>query len=184
MKVLSTAIPGVLVVEPAVYRDPRGFFLETFSATRYADAGIPGTFVQDNHSRSSRGVLRGFHFQVARPQGKLVRCVRGAIWDVAADIRRGSPTFARWVGVELTEENHRQLWIPQGFAHAFCVLSEVADVEYKCTEYYVAGDEGGIVWNDPTLAVTWPVTEPTLSAKDAAFGRLTPEREDLPAYVI
>ncbi|MDQ7010479.1 MAG: dTDP-4-dehydrorhamnose 3,5-epimerase, partial [Mariprofundaceae bacterium] len=152
MKVVETALPGVLVVEPDVHGDARGFFLETFHEARYAQHGIPGNdlhFVQDNHSRSRRGVLRGLHFQTKHPQGKLVSVAAGTVFDVTVDVRTGSPTFGRWMGVELSDENHRQLWIPPGFAHGFCVLSETADFQYKCTDFYDPKDEAGIVWNDP-----------------------------------
>jgi dTDP-4-dehydrorhamnose 3,5-epimerase len=182
MNIVSTTLPGVLIVEPRVHGDARGFFLETFHAARYAEAGIRGPFVQDNHSRSAAGVLRGLHYQVTRPQGKLVRCVRGAIFDVAVDVRRGSPTFGRWVGAELSEASKRQVWMPPGFAHGFCVTAGPAEVEYKCTDYYVAEDESGIIWNDPTIGIAWPITNPTLSDKDRAFAPLAADRTDLPAY--
>jgi dTDP-4-dehydrorhamnose 3,5-epimerase len=172
MIIHPTTIPDVLIVEPKVHGDARGFFVETFRAEPYAAAGILGPFVQDNHSRSAEGVLRGLHYQVTRPQGKLVWCVRGAVFDVAVDLRRGSPTFARWVGTDLTEENKRQLWIPPGFAHGFCVTRGPAEVVYKCTAYYVAGDEAGIIWNDPTIGIVWPIARPVLSAKDARLPRL------------
>jgi dTDP-4-dehydrorhamnose 3,5-epimerase len=171
VKVLPTAIPEVVVIEPIVREDARGFFLETWHAARYADAGLPATFVQDNHSGSARGVLRGLHYQLTRPQGKLVRVVHGAVFDVAVDLRRSSPTFGRWVGVELTAEGHRQLWIPPGFAHGFYTTSERADLTYKCTEYYAAGDERTLRWDDPDLAIGWPLDParpPILSPKDLA----------------
>jgi len=172
MHVVTTELPGVVVVEPKVWGDQRGFFLETFQAERYAEAGIRGPFVQDNWSRSVRGTLRGMHFQEPHAQGKLVQVVRGAVWDVAADVRRGSPTFGRWVGVELSEENKRQLWVPPGFAHGFVVLSEAADFFYKCTALYRPEAERAVVWNDPDLAIRWPIAEPLLSPKDAAAPRL------------
>ena len=156
MRVTSTELPDVLVIDPQVSRDARGFFLETFHAQRYADAGVRGSFVQDNHSCSSRDTLRGLHLQVLRPQGKLIRVVQGEIWDVAVDVREGSPTFGRWVGETLSGDNFHQLWIPPGFAHGFCVLSDVAHVEYKCTELYDPADEVGIAYDDPTLAIDWP----------------------------
>ena len=168
MKVTPQALPEVLLVEPKVFGDARGFFLESFQARRYAEAGIPGPFVQDNLSRSVRGTLRGLHFQEPLPQGKLVTVLRGSVFDVAADVRRGSPTFGRWVGVELSEENHRQLWIPPGFAHGFCVTSDVADFFYKCTELYSPASERTIAWDDPELGIQWPVSQPLLSAKDRA----------------
>jgi dTDP-4-dehydrorhamnose 3,5-epimerase len=181
LRFVETELPGVLRVEPRVHQDHRGFFLETYHREKYALGGIDGVFVQDNHSRSARGILRGLHAQGRRPQGKLVRCVEGAIFDVAVDIRRGSPTFARWVGAELTAENFHQLWVPPGFAHGFCVLSEAAQVEYKCTELYDAGDELAIRWDDPEIGIAWPVAEPVLSEKDAAAPRLA-EIERLPIY--
>jgi len=174
MKVIETALPGVLIIEPKVFGDTRGFFLETFQAERYREAGIELPFVQDNHSRSQRGVLRGLHFQKTKPQGKLVRVSRGAVYDVAVDVDASSPTFGKYVGVELSDDNHRQLWIPPGYAHGFCVLSEVADFEYKCTELYYPEDEGGVIWNDPDIGIPWPIAEPRLSAKDAQLPRLRP----------
>ena len=167
MKVTSTELPGVLLIAPDLYGDERGFFVETFQVQRYlAAAGIEPSFVQDNHSRSRRGVLRGLHFQRARPQGKLVRVARGEVFDVAADIEPKSPTFGRWVGAVLSDGNHHQHWIPPGYAHGFLVLSEVADFEYKCTDYYDPKSEAGVVWNDPDLRIAWPIADPTLSAKD------------------
>jgi dTDP-4-dehydrorhamnose 3,5-epimerase len=167
VKVTATDLPGVLIIEPRVFSDERGFFLESFHAERYREeAGIALEFVQDNHSRSRRGVIRGLHAQRQRPQGKLVRVARGETFDVAADIDPRSPTFRRWVGVTLSDENHRQLWIPPGYAHGFAVVSEFADVEYKCTDYYRPELEIGIRWNDPELAIAWPIENPTLSEKD------------------
>jgi dTDP-4-dehydrorhamnose 3,5-epimerase len=167
VKVTTTDLPGVLVIEPRIMGDDRGFFLEAFHAARYREAaGIASTFVQDNHSRSKRGVLRGLHFQRQHPQGKLVRAARGETFDVAADVDPRSPTFGRWVGVTLSDENHRQLWIPPGYAHGFVVLSELADVEYKCTNYYDEKSEAGVIWNDPDLGIAWPIEKPTLSEKD------------------
>ena len=166
MKFQPTALPDVILVEPAVFRDDRGFFLETYHQKRYADGGIPDLFVQDNHSYSTRGTLRGLHAQLRQPQGKLVRAVQGEIFDVAVDIRPDSPTFGRWVGEILSGDNYRQLWVPPGFAHGFCVLSETAHVQYKCTDFYVRDDEIGIVWNDPGIGIDWPVAEPLLSPKD------------------
>jgi dTDP-4-dehydrorhamnose 3,5-epimerase len=182
MKVLATDLPGVLLVEPVVHRDSRGFFLETYNERRYREAGIAATFVQDNHSRSGRGTVRGLHFQVRRLQGKLVRALAGDMFDVAVDVRRGSPTFGRWVGVHLSAENFRQIYIPPGFAHGFCVLSEVGEVEYKCTELYEAADELAIAWNDPQIGIRWPTAEPLLSAKDQAAPRLAEVLERLPSY--
>jgi dTDP-4-dehydrorhamnose 3,5-epimerase len=169
LKVFDTSIADVKIIEPKVFGDERGFFLEVFQAERYRDmAGIDLDFVQDNHSRSQRGVLRGLHFQRSRPQGKLVRCVQGEVFDVAVDIRRESPTFGRWVGVVLSEENKRQFWIPPGLAHGFVVLSEFADFEYKCTDYYDVAEEGCLAWNDVSVSIDWPVTDVQLSAKDQA----------------
>ena len=172
MKVVETALPGVLIIEPKAFGDHRGFFLETFQVERYREAGITLPFVQDNHSRSQRGVLRGLHFQKTRPQGKLVSVSRGAVYDVAVDIDPASATYGQFVGVELNDDNHRQLWIPPGYAHGFCVLSEVADFQYKCTDFYFPADEGGLLWNDPDVGIPWPITEPQLSAKDANNPRL------------
>lgn len=182
MRIVAADLPGVLIVEPMVFGDDRGFFLETYHEERYVEAGLPRRFVQDNHSRSAPGTLRGLHYQLRHPQGKLVRCVRGAILDVAVDVRRGSPTLGKWIGVELSEANHRQLYIPPGFAHGFCVPSVQSEVEYKCTDYYYPEDECGVIWNDPGLAIAWPVNAPLLSAKDARYARLGPERDDLPFY--
>ena len=162
----------MIVVDPDVHRDARGFFLETWHRQKYAAGGITGAFVQDNHSRSGRGTLRGLHAQVARPQGKLIRVVEGEIYDVALDIRRPSPTFGRWIGMRLSGDDFRQLWIPPGFAHGFCVLSEVAHVEYKCTELYNAADELSILWSDPDIGIAWPIRDPVVSAKDSRAPRL------------
>ena len=172
MKVIETALPGVLIIEPKVFGDHRGFFLETFQVERYREAGITLPFVQDNHSRSQRGVLRGLHFQRTRPQGKLVRVSRGVVYDVAVDIDPASATYGQFVGVELSDDNHRQLWIPPGYAHGFCVLSEVADFQYKCTDLYFPEDEGGLIWNDPDVGIPWPIDTPHLSAKDLKNPRL------------
>ncbi len=165
-------LPGVVLVEPRVFGDERGFFLETYHRQRYADGGIDVEFVQDNHSRSIGPILRGLHAQRRNPQGKLVRCVEGSIWDVAVDARPGSPTFGRWVAEELSAANHRQLYVPPGFLHGFCVLTSPAQVEYKCTALYDPSDEIGVIWNDPDLAIAWPVARPTLSTKDAALPTL------------
>ena len=166
MNVIETALAGVLIIEPKVFGDQRGFFLEGFQTERYRDAGITLPFVQDNHSRSQHGVLRGLHFQRTRPQGKLVSVSRGAVYDVAVDINPESPTCGQYVGVELNDENHRQFWVPPGYAHGFCVLSETADFHYKCTDLYYPEDEGGLIWNDPEVNIPWPVDAPKLSAKD------------------
>lgn len=167
MKVIETQVAGVKLIEPKVFGDQRGFFLETFQKSRYQELlGMDVEFVQDNHSRSARGVLRGLHFQTAKPQGKLVRVVRGEVYDVVVDIRPDSPTFKKWVGVYLSEENKNQLWVPPGLAHGFVVVSDSADFEYKCTDYYDPSNEGCLLWNDPELGVEWPVSEPLLSPKD------------------
>ena len=162
----------MIVVEPDVHRDARGFFLETYHQQKYAASGITGAFVQDNHSRSVRGTLRGLHAQLGQPQGKLIRVAEGEIYDVALDIRRGSPTFGRWVGMRLSGDDFRQLWIPPGFAHGFYVMSEVAHVEYKCTEPYDPADEISILWNDPDLAIEWPIGDPIVSDRDSRAPRL------------
>ena len=167
MKITRTKINGCLVIEPKVFGDERGFFLETFQAERYKEmAGIELSFVQDNHSRSTKGVLRGLHFQKTKPQGKLVRVVRGEVFDVAVDIRKGSPTFGKWEGVWLSEENKKQFWLPPGLAHGFVVTSETADFEYKCTDYYNPADEDCLIWNDPDVGIDWPIEDPVLSEKD------------------
>lgn len=169
MKVTATKIPDVLILEPKVFGDERGFFMESFNAKKFSQAtGLDVTFVQDNHSRSTQGVLRGLHYQLQQPQGKLVRVVSGAVFDVAVDIRQSSPTFGQWVGVELSAENHRQLWVPAGFAHGFLVLSDTADFLYKTTDYYAPEYERCIRWDDPTIGIEWSMsTPPALSAKDA-----------------
>ena len=181
MTVRPTSLPGVLVVEPRVFEDARGFFLERYHAERYAEAGIDAPFVQDNHSRSGRGVVRGLHFQRRHPQGKLVEVVRGEIWDVVLDLRRESPTFGAWEAHALSDADRRQLWVPPGFGHGFAVVSDHADVLYKCTDVYRPGDEGGVAWDDPDLAIPWPVDRPALSDKDRAYPRLRDlGPEDLP----
>lgn len=171
MKVTPTALPEVLILEPKVFGDERGFFMESWNARTFAEAtGLDVTFVQDNHSRSAKNVLRGIHYQLVKPQGKLVRVVSGAVYDVAVDLRRSSPSFGKWIGVELSEQNKRQLWVPPGFGHAFLVLSEVADFLYKTTEYWIAQHDRSLRWNDPAVAVQWPLAGavPQLAAKDAA----------------
>ncbi len=182
MKVTHTAIPDVLIIEPKVFGDERGFFFESFNQKTFNEAtGLDVNFVQDNHSRSAKGVLRGLHYQVQQPQGKLVRVVRGAVFDVAVDIRQGSATFGKWVGVELSEENHKQLWVPAGLAHGFLVLSESADFLYKTTNYYAPQHERCIAWNDSSIGIDWPAgIPPLLSAKDKSGKRL--EEADLFAY--
>ena len=173
MNVTPTAIPDVLVIEPKVFGDSRGFFLESWNQRAFAAAGIPAGFVQDNHSRSARNVLRGLHYQLRQAQGKLVRVIAGEIYDVAVDIRRSSPTFGRWVGLALSAENRRMVWVPPGFAHGFLVVSEAAEVLYKATDYYAPEHERAIAWNDPELAISWPLAgQPVLSARDAAGTRL------------
>ena len=181
MQVTPTRLPEVLVIAPRVFGDSRGFFLESFHQDRYVAAGLTRPFVQDNLSRSVQGTVRGLHFQEPNAQGKLVTVVRGAVYDVAVDVRRGSPTFGQWVAVELTELNHLQLWIPPGFAHGFCVVSEFADFFYKCTDFYAPQSERAIAWNDPALAIPWPVSQPLLSAKDSAAPRLA-DAPVLPEY--
>lgn len=173
MQVIETKLPGVLIIEPKVFGDHRGFFKETFNVTRYETLmGIELSFVQDNHSRSQKNVLRGLHFQRNKPQGKLVSVVRGRVFDVAADINPKSKTYGQYVGVELSEDNHRQLWIPPGYAHGFCVLTDQADFVYKCTDFYDPSDEGGVAWNCSTLSINWPVDEVLLSDKDSAYPTL------------
>lgn len=182
MKFTPTRLPDVILIEPVVHKDPRGFFMESFQTERYKNAGIPGPFVQDNHSRSVRGTLRGLHAQWRRPQGKLVRAIRGEIFDVVVDIRKGSPTFKQWVGVRLSAENFKQLYIPPGFAHGFCVLSGVAEFEYKCTDYYDPGGELTVLWNDPEIGIEWPVQDPLLSEKDRGAPPLSKLGERIPVY--
>jgi dTDP-4-dehydrorhamnose 3,5-epimerase len=179
---MTTDVPGMLIVEPDVHSDARGFFLESYHADRYRAYGIHGPFVQDNHSRSVGGTLRGLHLQVDRPQGKLVRVISGAIFDVGVDVRRGSPTFGRWVGVTLSAENFRQCYVPEGFAHGFCVITPTAEVEYKCTELYDPATEIGIAWDDPLLAIAWPIAVPLLSARDSAHPTISELGPRLPAY--
>jgi len=172
MKIIQTNLPGVLIIEPKVFGDTRGFFKETFQAQRYRDAGIEYDFVQDNHSRSQKGVLRGLHFQITKPQGKLVSCSQGAVFDVAVDVDPLSASFGQYVGIELTEDNHRQMWIPPGYAHGFCVLTDTADFQYMCTDYYDPSGEAGLIWNDPDVAIEWPIEQPLLSDKDAKLPTL------------
>jgi len=172
----------VLVIEPDVHEDGRGFFLETYHEEKYREGGVAGPFVQDNHSRSVGGTLRGLHLQARRPQGKLIRVVEGEIFDVAVDVRRGSPSFGRWVGHSLSAENFRQCWVPPGFAHGFCVLSEFAHVEYKCTELYDPAGELGIVWNDPALGIVWPIQNPIVSDRDRRHPKLAELMAMLPEW--
>jgi dTDP-4-dehydrorhamnose 3,5-epimerase len=181
LKATPLELPGLLLLEPKVFGDDRGFFMELYHAKRYAELGIPGPFVQDNYSRSGRGTLRGLHFQEPQGQGKLVQVLAGSVYDVAVDVRKGSPTFGKWAAAELSAENRRQLWIPPGFAHGFCVLSESADFHYKCTTLYAPETERAIAWNDPDLAIPWPAREPVLSGKDARAARLK-DAPVLPEY--
>ena len=180
MKIFETVLPGVLLLEPRVFEDDRGFFLETWNADRYQAAGVPVNFVQANHARSRLGVLRGLHFQLARPQAKLVYAVSGEVLDVAVDIRRGSKTFGRWVGALLSGENHRQLFVPAGFAHGYCVVSEHADISYLCSDVYWPDGDSGVRWDDPAIGIVWPPGEKLLSAKDRALPLLA-DATDLPA---
>jgi len=183
MNVIETTLPGVVIIEPKVFGDERGFFMETWNQQRYVDAGIPAGFVQDNLSYSRRGVLRGLHFQNPNPQGKLVSVYQGEVYDVAVDIRRGSPTFGQWTAVTLSAENKRQFYVPEGFAHAFVVTSETALFSYKCTDLYNPKAEGSILWNDPDLAIDWPMDNPELSAKDREGKRLKDfALAELPTY--
>lgn len=182
MRVTPAELPDVLLIEPDVYRDPRGFFLEAFHAERYKSFGIDGTFVQDNHSRSVAGTLRGLHLQVGRPQAKLVRVIVGAIYDVAVDVRVGSPNFGKWVAFELSAANFKQCYVPAGFAHGFAVLSPEAEIEYKCTDVYDPKAEIGIAWNDPALAIRWPVDHPLLSERDQRHPGLADQTDRLPPY--
>jgi dTDP-4-dehydrorhamnose 3,5-epimerase len=177
---LETELEGPVLVEPDVFGDQRGFLVETYSAPAWRELGIDVDFVQDNHSRSSGGILRGLHFQTRPGQAKLVRCVRGHIWDVAVDLRRGSPTYGRWEGHELDDRDHRQLYVPVGFAHGFCVLSDEADVAYKLSSLYDPETEAGIAWNDPDVGVEWPISDPRLSERDRKAPRLAEVAADLP----
>ena len=183
MKFIETSLPGCVVIEPQVFGDSRGFFYESYNEAKYREAGIDRRFVQSNVSRSARGVLRGLHYQWPNPQGKLVSVLDGEVFDVAVDIRRGSPTFGQWAGVMLTAENHRHFWIPEGFAHGFCVLSEFATFSYQCTDLYDAKADGGVRWNDPAIGVDWPISDPLLSDKDGKAPLLADVAVDrLPEY--
>jgi len=182
MRVRRTELPGVLVIEPVVRRDERGFFVEVFHADRYRDAGLTLPFVQDNHSCSGAGIVRGLHVQLGAPLGKLVRCVRGAIFDVAVDVRRGSPTFGKWIGETLNAESLHQLWVPPGFLHGFCVTGAPAEVEYKCTALWDPQQEVAVRWNDPRLAIAWPIAAAQLSPKDAVAPLLDEVMDRLPRY--
>jgi dTDP-4-dehydrorhamnose 3,5-epimerase len=182
MRFTDTPLKGIILIEPDVHEDRRGRFLELYHLDRYAKAGLSARFVQDNFARSVRGTLRGLHYQRRHPQGKLVTAMEGTVFDVAVDIRRGSPSLGKWYGVELSAENARQLYIPPGFAHGYCVLSDTASVMYKCTDFHVADDERGILWNDPALGIAWPVATPLLSAKDQAYKTLADSDSELPLY--
>lgn len=182
MRVIPADIPEVLLIEPDVFTDSRGFFLETFHAARYAEHGMPGPFVQDNHSRSVHGTVRGLHLQLTHPQAKLIRVIVGEIFDVAVDVRVGSPTFGKWVGVTLSAESFRQYYIPPGFAHGFSVLSPVAEVEYKCTDIYDADGQLGLLWNDPSLDIPWGVSNPVLSDRDRANPTIREAMDRLPRF--
>ena len=183
MRCIPTAIPEVLIVEPDVHRDHRGFFVETYHAEKYRAHGIAAVFVQDNHTRSVARTVRGLHMQRRRPQAKLIRVIAGEIFDVAVDLRRGSPSFGRSVGVALSADNFKQCFIPIGFAHGFCVLTDTAEVEYKCSDTYDAADEFGIAWNDPALAIAWPVSDPILSERDRHHPTLAELADKLPSYL-
>lgn len=182
MRVIPADIPEVLLIEPDVFTDTRGFFLETFHAERYAAHGMPGPFVQDNHSRSVQGTVRGLHLQLTHPQAKLMRVIVGEIFDVAVDVRVGSPTFGNWVGVRLSAESFRQYYIPPGFAHGFSVLSPIAEIEYKCTDIYDPAGQLGLLWNDPALAIPWGVETPVLSDRDRANPTIREALDRLPRY--
>jgi dTDP-4-dehydrorhamnose 3,5-epimerase len=177
MNVIQTKLAGVVILEPTVYTDHRGFFKETYRTTQFKEIGIDMPFVQDNHSRSYKGVLRGLHFQKTAPQGKLVCCSAGAVYDVAVDVDPNSASFGEYIGVELSSTNHKQLWIPPGYAHGFCVLSTVADFQYKCTDYFSSEDDAGLIWNDPDVAILWPVNCPILSTKDTLLPTLAQIKE-------
>jgi len=180
MKIETTPLEGVLLITPKVFGDDRGFFMETYNSAKTADQGVPETFVQDNHSRSSKGVLRGLHYQYPQWQGKLVRAISGEIFDVAVDLRSGSSTYGQWYGAYLNDENRQQLYVPEGFAHGFCVTSDIADVAYKCTTDYQPNQDAGVRWNDPEIGIEWPVENPILSEKDT----VAPLLKDLPELVV
>jgi dTDP-4-dehydrorhamnose 3,5-epimerase len=172
MNIIATSLEGVLIIEPRVFKDNRGFFLETYNQNKYQKSGINRLFVQDNLSYSIHGTLRGLHFQIKHPQAKLVQAIKGEIFDVAVDIRKDSPTFGKWTGTVLSDQNKRQMFIPEGFAHGFCVLSETAHFSYKCSDFYAPDDEGGIIWSDPDIGIKWPVKDPIISKKDKNYPRL------------
>jgi len=183
MNIVQTVLPGVLIIEPVVHRDTRGFFVEVYRQDQYRAAGIDVRFVQENHSRSMRDTLRGLHWQYRRPQAKLVRVIVGEIYDVAVDIRRGSPTFGQWTAATLSADNFRQMFMPEGFAHGFCVTSDVAEVEYKCTDVYDPHGEAGLPWDDASLAIEWPVESPVLSPKDTRHAAFDAARDDFPSVL-
>lgn len=181
MKRIETALPGVFFLEPPVHRDPRGFFVESYNQRVFEEAGLVRTWVQDNHSRSTRGVLRGLHFQIGRPQAKLIRVLQGEVYDVVVDVRKGSPTFGKWIGENLRAEDHRMIFVPEGFAHGFCVVSPVAEFFYKCSDFYSPADERGILWNDPDLRIPWPEAQHVLSDRDRKWKPLAEmSPKDLP----
>jgi len=181
MRVKLVSLPGLKLIEPQCFADERGFFLESFHAKRYGESGISDSFVQDNHSRSVQGVLRGLHFQVANPQAQIVTVIRGRIFDVAVDLRPDSSTFGRWFGIELSDKGPRQIYMAPGFAHGFCVLSEIADLHYKVTRFYDRHDEGGLIWNDHDIGIDWPIRDPTISMRDRSYPRLRDlDRKRLP----
>jgi dTDP-4-dehydrorhamnose 3,5-epimerase len=183
MNIKETSLPGVLILEPKVFTDDRGYFFETWNSTRYEQAGIPGSFVQDNISFSKKGILRGLHFQYPQSQGKLIQVLSGEVVDVVVDIRVGSPSYGQWLSEALSESNHRQMYVPPGLAHGYCVTSETALFSYKCTDFYNPSTEHGIIWNDPDIGIEWPVAQPVLSPKDAVYPRLKDLRpENLPQF--
>jgi len=183
MRFLDTRLPGIILIEPDVHEDQRGYFLELYHTDKYAKAGLPSRFVQDNFANSVYGTLRGLHYQRRHPQGKLITTMQGTIFDVAVDIRPASSSFGQWQGIELSAENKRQVYIPPGFAHGYCVLSETASVMYKCTELYVPDDEGGIIWNDPGINIAWPIATPFLSSKDQLHATLARSESQWPGFV-
>ncbi len=183
MKIITTSIEGILIIEPKTFRDKRGFFMETYNQNRYSESGINTTFVQDNLSYSLKNTLRGLHFQIKHPQAKLIQVISGEIFDVAVDLRPGSATFGKWTGIHLSDENRRQVFIPEGFAHGFFVLSEFALFYYKCSDFYAPGDEGGIIWSDPDIGIEWPGENPIISEKDKQYQKLSGlTAEQLPSF--
>jgi dTDP-4-dehydrorhamnose 3,5-epimerase len=181
MNIITTSIEGILIIEPQTFEDQRGFFMETYNQSRYVKAGVNKVFVQDNLSYSLKGTVRGLHFQIKNPQAKLVHVITGEIFDVAVDIRPGSATFGQWAGIHLSDKNRRQLYIPEGFAHGFCVLSDAARFSYKCSDFYAPADEGGIIWSDPDIGISWPLENPIISEKDKQYPKLSDlKHEQLP----